>query len=274
MGNAIDQFVLATERPCESLDLTVGRSSVLVACSLILEGMAGTPFAQSHATRKNAVSELGNRVLRSVWSEVAALPPVSQCDAIDYTGMAHGWAGLCYAALLWSEVTGRSVPDEVTERLEQLADLAEPVGRGIRWPIQATAARRRTTGHGYLTSWCHGTPGHVHLWRLAFRRHSEPRYRHLAESAAWNAWEDDDDNASLCCGLAGRAYALLAAYRETGDASWLDRARQLARRAQASRFYIPTPESLYKGELGVALLTADLESPLDARHPFFELVRL
>jgi serine/threonine-protein kinase len=76
---------------------------------------------------------------------------------------------------------------------------------------------------------------------------------------------------SLCCGDAGRAYALLALHRRTGDEAWLPRARTLADRAMAAAGDpASAPPSLYQGPLGVAVLLADLERPEWARMPLFE----
>ena len=97
----------------------------------------------------------------------------------------------------------------------------------------------------------------------------------LAEKSAWNAWEGEDGPGSICCGDAGRAYAVLDFYRHSGDAIWIDRARRLCVRAfQAAAVTQPyLPNSLYKGELGIAVLASDLERPERARQPFFALER-
>jgi serine/threonine-protein kinase len=93
----------------------------------------------------------------------------------------------------------------------------------------------------------------------------------MAVGAAWNSWEARDPAATLCCGLAGRGYALLNLYRHTGDAEWLARARDLCRRtARAGDTHREYPHSLYKGGLGPAVLWSDLEDPEWGRMPFFE----
>jgi serine/threonine-protein kinase len=99
----------------------------------------------------------------------------------------------------------------------------------------------------------------------------DPAYAALAEGAAWNAWEDPSRNASLCCGLAGRAYALLNLHKHSGGSEWLARARDLAERAaqEASRLTDPL-YNLYKGEIGIAALAADLARPEQAAMPLFE----
>jgi serine/threonine-protein kinase len=98
----------------------------------------------------------------------------------------------------------------------------------------------------------------------------------LAHAAAWHAWEADDQVESLCCGLAGRAYALLDLYQGGAGAEWLDRARILADRAAAASTAAGTDpsepsllHSLYRGQPGIAVLAADLEHPEAAAMPLF-----
>ena len=61
----------------------------------------------------------------------------------------------------------------------------------------------------------------------------------------------------ICHGTAGNGYALLAAFRRTGDEKWLDRARRFAAHAlgqierQGGRY------SLWTGDVGAALFAAD-----------------
>jgi serine/threonine-protein kinase len=120
-------------------------------------------------------------------------------------------------------------------------------------------------------TWCHGTAGYVFLFTLAHRLLGDDRWLQLAELAAWHAWDGPRNNATLCCGTSGRAYALLNFYKHTGATEWLSRARQLANHAASSAAETSTwPNALWKGELGVAVLIADLASPENARMPFFE----
>jgi hypothetical protein len=85
---------------------------------------------------------------------------------------------------------------------------------------------------------------------------------------------------NLCCGFGGQAYALLNLYKHTGDKAWLHRAQAQAQRAARSILEMPgegdykelavRAESLYKGELGVAVLAAELDRPEFSAMPFFE----
>jgi serine/threonine-protein kinase len=155
-------------------------------------------------------------------------------------------------------------------RLAELADAAEAWGRGLRWWwYESHGATRRDIGS--MPGWCNGSAGLVHLWALAADLAGEPRFRALAEGAAWNAWEEPASSGNLCCGLTGRAYALLHLYRHGGGREWLERARQLAELAASDVSWAEAmPDSLFRGEVGLAVLAADLARPESAVMPFFE----
>jgi serine/threonine-protein kinase len=262
---AIECFVRASQAPCDNLDLTLGRSSTLLACSLLLDTVAGSEILNGDSLRK-----LGDARMAGIWAELDTHPPIEEAKELSNLGIAHGWAGFIYAAMRWCRSTGNALPDSIGERLEQLAELAEPTGRGTRWKwMLGRPAPDRP--YPYMPGWCNGSAGYVHLWTLAHRMFHDEAHLALATGAAWNAWEDPQNVGSLCCGWAGRAYALLNLYKHTGDTVWLNRARVLAERAAQAG---PTPDlpaySLYKGTVGVAVLVADLGYPAGSAMPFFE----
>lgn len=260
---AVDAFITTSDGPCENLDLTLGRSSTLLACSLLLDSMPESKLLDSGSLR-----ELGERVMRSIWDAISAYAPIAECRELAYLGIAHGWAGVLYAVMRWCQSSGTPLPHGIAERLHQLAECAEPVGRGARWKI---SRRGRGSMGEYMSGWCNGSAGHVYLWTLAHRMLRDPAYLALAERAAWNTWEEPAGIASLCCGLAGRAYGLLNLYRHTGSQEWLLRAQALGHRAAAfAPAAPPVGMSLYKGDVGVAVLATDLSRPEAACMPFFE----
>ncbi len=264
LAAAVAGFVASSQPACDTLDLTLGRSGTLLAAAVLAEALGGG--AERVGT---PLLDVGRARLGDVWAEAAVLPPVTDCPALPNLGIAHGWAGLAFAALRWCEVTGDPLPDGLGARLDQLAECAEPWGRGLRWPWLSGAGPDRT--FGYMSGWCNGSAGFVHLWTLAHRTLGGGRWLRLAEGAAWHAWEHASPTGNLCCGLAGRAYGLLDLHRLTGEDAWLLRARDLADRAARAD---PDPElpwySLYKGELGVAVLASDLAvRPPEAVMPFF-----
>lgn len=255
LHEALDAFLSSARVPCPQVDLTLGRSGLLLATALLL----------GVERESQSLRTFGEDLFAGLWSELSDRPPIGERSAFGFLGIAHGWAGLLYAAMLWCRASGREVAPAVQERLHQLAGCAEPTGRGARW-------RRTIRGRSpdYLPGWCNGSAGFVHLWTLAHAMLRDDRYRALAEQAAWNAWEEPDGVANLCCGLAGRAYGLLNLYKAGGDRGWLGRARALAERAAAGIEGSGITGSLYKGDVGVAVLAADVLAPEEACMPLFE----
>ncbi len=254
---AVNAFLAAAEGPCPNPDLTLGRSGLLLGAALLFESGDDSPELRA----------LGDRLLGGLWEEIDELPPIRDCPERANLGMAHGWAGYLYASLRWCRAAGNSLPPGLSGRLDELAERAHPHGRGLRWRWYAESG----ADVGTMAGWCNGSAGFVFLWTLAEAVLGEPRYRRLAEGAAWNAWEAPDGHGTLCCGLAGRAYALLNLYKQGGGEVWLTRARELADRAAASiERTAESPDSLFKGAVGVAVLAADLAAPETAVFPFFE----
>ena len=266
---ALQGFMVTSQRPCDNLDLVLGRSGTLLVSSLLLDTLGdGTSL------KPDPLIEFGTRTMNSVWQEIDKQPPVREGKAITYLGIAHGWAGILYAALNWHRSSGAELPPHFVERLQQLCECAEPWDRGVRWPSVLPQGRQGAAA-SYLSGWCNGTAGHIFLWTIAHSIFHDNAYLRLAERAAWHTWEAADLISNLCCGLAGRAYGLLNFYKYTRQAIWLERASRLAVRAALwdTNSYVAlklTPESLYKGEVGVAVLAAELLDPEAACMPFFE----
>jgi serine/threonine-protein kinase len=193
-----------------------------------------------------------------VWAERAASAPALY-------GIAHGSAGLLYATLRWSAATGAELPPAFAPRLEELAAAAVERRGAACWPH---GPRQPTVWPG----WCHGSAGHALLWVLAHRTLGDAAHLELAERAALHAWRNPAGGLpTLCCGLAGQAYAMVALHNATGDRAWLTRAARLARSARdAAGSPRSTPNSLYRGDVGVSLLEAELACPELARMPLFE----
>lgn len=260
-SNAVRRFLDCASRRAAGLDLTLGRASTLLGASILLDALPATETAVEGELRA-----FGDRAMREIWSQLAGAERVGKGD-IEYLGIAHGWAGLLYATLTWCAVAHAAAPNDAERRLDELAMMALPSGRGLEWPWILGQPGDPPT----MSGWCNGSCGYVFLWTLAHRVLRNPRYLDLAVGAAWNSWESRDSASTLCCGLAGRGYALLNLYRATGERVWVDRARRLCARASGDSVeYRDYHHSLYKGELGVAVLAADITDPDWARMPFFE----
>jgi hypothetical protein len=254
---AVSAFLAAAEGPCPNPDLTLGRSGLLLGAALLLEARDDPPELRT----------LGDRLLAGLWEEIDELAPIGDGPERPNLGMAHGWAGYLYASLRWCRAAGRPLPAGLPARLDELAGRAHPRGRGLIWRWYAESG----ADVGTMAGWCNGSAGFVFLWTLAATALGESRYGRLAEGAAWNAWEAPDAHGTLCCGLAGRAYALLNLHKQGCCGGWLARARELADRAAAAiERTAEAPDSLFKGAVGVAVLAADLARPEAAVFPFFE----
>jgi serine/threonine-protein kinase len=240
------QFVQACQGYGRQLDVAFGRAGLLLGCALLLD------VEQD----RSLLTPLGEELLRLNTSQVETSPTL---------GAAHGRAGMLFAILRWCEAAGAPVPERTEAALAKLGALAIPSGRGLYWPLRLD---RGTPDAGLAASWCNGSAGYVPLWTLAHRLLDDERYLRLAAGAAWAAWETPSDAPHLCCGLAGRAYALLTLHHHTCEERWRTRAGELAARAAAAP-RSPLPDSLYHGQVGVALLTAEVEEPCIAGMPLF-----
>lgn len=271
---AVENFIVAAQAECENLDLTLGRSGVLLGCALLAENDPALI-----ASADTPLSQFGDELMRGIWEKINSFAPVADCAEMDYLGMAHGWAGVLYAALRWCQIKAEAngaqlsdlLPGDVRARLDQLGRCAIPSGRGSVWPWQ-----NARSGHdpGFMPGWCNGSAGYVHLWTLSHTLFGARDYLDRAHHAAWSAWEQPDGLENLCCGLTGRAYSLLNLYQHTGDREWLYRARDLAHRAASTEHNPDGGDSevngLYKGEYGLCVLLSDLDQPDDATLPMFE----
>jgi len=235
---AVDAFVRAAGKPCSKLDLTHGRCGALLGAALLLDGDGEAA----------ALRALGTSTLSAIWHELDARPRLARAPRGRQLGISHGWAGYLYAALRWCAASGDALPPRLADRLEQYS----------AW-------------RGTMGSWCNGSAGQLFLFTLAHRVLGDERWLRRAEEEAAATSSAPRELASLCCGTAGRAYALLDFYRHTGNAEWLHRARELAEHAAANAVATAqVANTLYQGELGVAVLVADLARPEQARMPAFE----
>jgi eukaryotic-like serine/threonine-protein kinase len=262
-NSAMRSFVERSRGPCQRLDLTLGKASLLIGCTELVEATPVPWFFNADVVRSR-----GNEIAEELMALIRA-QKVATSNEITMLGIAHGWAGIVFALLRWARATGVTVDASVVGVLDELADLAEPHGAGLRWPVHNSAKRSPT----YMEGWCNGTAGHTMLYALAHEVLGAGKYGEFAERAAISAWGAETQLGTLCCGLGGTGYALLAAHRLTGSELWLERARVTTRRAAADSSKNFLRDSLYKGAVGVAVLAEDLKCPNAAAMPLFEPTR-
>ncbi|MCZ2147950.1 MAG: protein kinase [Bryobacterales bacterium] len=261
LGVSIEAYLAASSEPCDKLDLTLGHFSTVIGLTMLMDVV---PDGEG----KHLLSKEGSRRFAEAWAQVERMGPIATCRQEPYLGIAHGWAGFLYTALRWASAKGCRPPEDVESRLHELAALGEPHRKGMRWPfhLEARGAARHMGG------WCNGTAGFLQLWTLAHRVYRQEWLLRLAEQSAEECAAAPGGVASLCCGAAGQGYALLALHNHTGEQRWLDAARgkaiegvQASSRSRGEEL----PFSLYKGDVGLALLCAEIEAPSLAAMPFF-----
>lgn len=274
---ATSAFLEVSSKDTGKLDLTLGRAGTILGSAFLLRAAEASPSPDTQTVKR--LRSFGRESAARLWQTMEGWGAIREAKQLSKLGIAHGWAGLLYSLLCWSAVSHDPLPAKIAERLQQLGECAEPVGRGLRWPRDLTLSMDQQGR--YMPGWCHGTAGHVFLWTLAHKMLGDPCYLAWAEGAAWNAWETAGPNGDLCCGMAGQAYALLNFYRHTGENVWLSRAQDAARYAVVAQEECSSQpgheqlafrmESLYKGDLGIAVLAADLDRPQQACMPLFEI---
>jgi eukaryotic-like serine/threonine-protein kinase len=255
---ALADFLTASRVPCAKLDLTTGKASLLLGCAELLDAVDGC----SAYDPADLVAR--GDALRDELAHIVTAASFATNEDVPFLGIAHGWAGLLFALLRWSQARACS-GEPYRAKLDELAALREPHGAGIRWPIHNATGLHPA----YMDGWCNGAAGHALLWALAHERLGVAEYAVHAERSATSAWSTTAKHGTICCGLAGIGYACAAAHRVTGDPAWLARARLAARRACEDRSEPRYVDSLYKGALGATLLQLELDAGCPAT-PFLE----
>jgi serine/threonine protein kinase len=246
--------------PTDDADIVSGRAGHLLACCHALAALRDA--GGRHLTE---LLRLGDQLLTGL-----AEPAPQTTDAVPgvgaaFLGMAHGWAGVAYAAALWCRLRQRPLPPWGVRLVDGLVAAAVDDGHGgACWP-RNPGGRPSSAWAG----WCHGSAGHA-LLHAELSRSLDPRHLDLAEAAGRHAASSLGENVSLCCGLAGVGYAALSLYRRTGREAWVTVASQCVERADGLPVDVAMQHSLYKGDLGIRLLRADLAAPSGAVFPLVE----
>ena len=260
-SEAITRFCTLASEPNSNYDATLGHASLLLGASALFEALE-----EEHSAQRSHLLALGKSIKQKL-SEILKIPQaMTDYGPIPWLGVAHGWAGILYACLRWEQATQQHSLAAAGRRLDELAGLSQPSGGiGVCWPRYSY---RRKPEPMPAAGWCHGTAGYVHLWTLAHQLSNEQRFRDLAERAACHTWEvTRRTGGGLCCGMAGQACALSVLARHTQSKKWSERARVLAELAikqQSDRQL-----SLFHGELGVALMAAQLDCGDSPLMPLF-----
>ncbi len=261
---AVRAFIAAGKCPCDNnLDLIMGHSGFLLGCAILMEAFADCTFACIPEVQVLGEMTLA-RIMNSIINE-----KIYTSKASSYLGIAHGWAGILYAALRWQRASKKTITG-LEDKLRELGEIGRWNGSIVTWPV-------RLSNDYSVEGWCHGSAGYVHLWMLAYHALGNRCFLQLAEGAARHIWKSIDTtknvDGSICCGYAGQSYALLILYRTTRNEIWLRGAHMLYERAVMLAHKAERRTSLYKGDVGIALLAEELSYPELSCMPIFESER-
>jgi eukaryotic-like serine/threonine-protein kinase len=244
VNEAIHDFLNDATISQSSFGLMPGIAGTLHICTLLLETV----------DMRQDLLEKGNSLLEALWNDPVATFSTEQL------GIAHGWSGVLYATFRWCQVAKVPFPSQLPKYLEQLAALSQASGKWNRWPWKRGKK-------SYLSGWCNGSAGFYYLWVQASCFQLDDRYIAFAEGSAWHCLEAPSRIPNLCCGVVGQIYALLHFYQHTGEHQWQEQALKLTQKLSFNQKHASF--GLYQGNVGIALLAAELDFPELASMPFF-----
>ncbi|MBC6998346.1 lipopolysaccharide core heptose(II) kinase RfaY [Cytophaga sp. FL35] len=240
-----ESFLSAILEESEALDTTLGKLSVVLALSEL--------WHHSDAKIQTKIKESGNAILSEVWKNGACLQSVGDDFSVFNYGFAHGWSGVLYTSLQLHMLTGYKLPEHFLDRCDELVSKMEYKGRGKSYPWISSDG----TSMGSMAGWCNGPTGTLFLFALLYEHFGLHVYQQTVEDLAWEIWDDLSKGIDLCCGAAGKIFALLKAAEVLSDQVWRDRARMVAKIAITNGQDLDSEAhptySLFKGQLGLSL---------------------
>jgi serine/threonine-protein kinase len=221
----VDAYVTGTAAAVGAFDVEARRLAETAPTELVA-GLAGIlAAARSLAARSAPMRAL----VRDLVARIAerARPHDAQVFAdVRSVGMAHGLAGIYLALLRATEPPGPARPGWLVPALSRLLELERrDVVRGSIWPTHLDGSifdPERTA------SWCLGSAGHAILFARAYQATGRRELLGAARRAAAHVAATGLLRPSLCCGLAGQAYAMSAVARVDPGRGWRRQARTLA----------------------------------------------
>jgi len=130
----------------------------------------------------------------------------------EYLGAAHGYTGIFYmllqAQFLCPGVLKPANEELIISCLDSLLKQRFPSGN-----LPSSIGN----DNDKLTHWCHGAPGAIHLYALAYKLYKKPAYLSACRGFADAIWTRGllKKGYGLCHGVAGNGYALLCMFQLT-----------------------------------------------------------
>ncbi|XP_046555630.1 lanC-like protein 2 [Haliotis rubra] len=249
-------------------EILFGRTGYLYALLLIRREL-GRDFVNSEIISKvvQAVLDSGQRMSKD---QGRSHPLMYAWHDKHYLGSAHGLAGIFYMLM---QVQDPSFSSTLTTLVKPSIDYMLT----LRFPSGNCPSSLGSSSGDKLVHWCHGAPGWIHMFLLAYKTFGDEQYLEAAKGCADVIWKRGllKKGYGICHGTAGNAYAFLAMFKLTKDQKYLYRACKFADWCcDYGTHGCGTPDrpySLFEGMSGTIYFLADLLDPLTARFPAFEL---
>jgi hypothetical protein len=224
-------------------------------------GAAGTLLARislSRVTSKSAEDLAARDEDRILAERVLA----GLMSAPTNPGVAHGRAGMLFALLAYHERYQDSYFEGV------LRDAAGAVARSLNFENDEP---QWVDPADTVTGFCNGTSGILVVALMAMRLLGSSAFRGSLRRLIEITSRFTAAPPHLCCGLAGQAFALTAAYRDLGEIALLVRSLQLAEAAAIRFLQSPTDVSLFRGWASIAIFTAFFDQDYFPELPLLQV---
>ncbi|XP_046390142.1 lanC-like protein 2 [Ischnura elegans] len=247
----------------------------------------------NHYLRPNAIED---NIIRQVLSAILAsgkslaksehrkVPLMYRWHGSYYFGAAHGIAGILYTLLLArDQLTDSELMELIRPTIDFLLDTSFPSGN-----LPSSLGREKDK----LVHWCHGAPGAVYLYCLAYKVFHDERYLDAAKKCGEVVWQRGllRKGYGICHGVAGNAYTFLCLLQTINDCKGASDSESQQQSWEAKYLYrackfaewcmtyderqdrVPDrPFSLFEGLAGTIYFMNDMQDPMEARFPAFAL---
>jgi len=256
---SLSAFIDELKAPPETMEVLAGRAGMLLGGMTLIESL---PNDRTEAL-KSSILEYA----RAFLLELRMMGMPSESLELMSLGFAHGWAGILYTALRVNQIVDDADVDCVLLQIESLASLATTHDGMATIPrLNPSASDDSDTA---VSWWCNGSAGYIHLFLEANSLLKHQPYLPLCQGLAKHLVTANDGPSDLCCGVAGRVYALERYARQTGDQDALLDAKRLQSFLVDQSSEFGGSPSLSKGYAGVELLNAEWKYGY-CKMPFIE----
>lgn len=249
-------------------ELLFGRSGYLLSLLFVRHHLGNETIPQTVIRQVcERIIESGRALSRA---QRSSSPLMYEWHDKKYLGAAHGLVGILHTLLVANDPSLKSeLTSSIKPTLDYLMTMKFPSGN---YPSSVGS------GSGdLLVHWCHGAPGWIHLFALAYKVFGDAKYLEAMKDCAKVLWNRGllRKGYGICHGVAGNAYGFLTAYQLTGDQKYIYQAVKFAEWCfDYGKHGCRTPDrpySLFEGLAGTIYFLVDLQRPSDARFPAFQL---